>query len=237
MKLSSRKADVDRRRRSAPRRQPTPTLFDVAPTYKGGRTAIVNGYVFEFLPEHPARNAWGFVRQHQLVAEDMIGRPMAKGEVVHHADENRSNNDPENLRVMHFRDHLRLHASRRIGLTQVQITESEVASALEGRSIKRAAEALGVCAQTLRNRFPDLIRPRQRTSPVLIDDPRDLERILEAARRDDVLLRDLAKELHISAMSILRICRRRGVTWVKKRRADIGGQRSTYRGKPTRQAP
>jgi transposase len=193
----------------------------------------VNGYVHEFLPEHPSRNAWGFVRQHQLVAEDMLGRPLAKGEVVHHVDENRANNDPANLRVMHFADHLRLHSSKRLAANRAPLTHEQVVAALEGRSIKAAAKLLDVCTETLRNRFPELIRPRQRTSPVKIDNPRDLDRILEAAPRRDVLLKDLARELHISTMSILRICRRNGVPWKKKLRSDVGGVRPRYRGKPT----
>jgi hypothetical protein len=36
---------------------------------------------------------------HRIVAEEMLGRPLLKGEVVHHIDENKRNNDPSNLRV------------------------------------------------------------------------------------------------------------------------------------------
>lgn len=46
---------------------------------------------------------------HRLVAEEMLGRPLEKGEVVHHIDGNKRNNDPSNLMVMSQSDHCRLH--------------------------------------------------------------------------------------------------------------------------------
>lgn len=36
---------------------------------------------------------------HRVVAELMLGRPLARGEVVHHIDGNKRNNNPENLMV------------------------------------------------------------------------------------------------------------------------------------------
>ena len=36
---------------------------------------------------------------HRIVAEQMLGRPLRPGEVVHHIDEDKRNNSPENLMV------------------------------------------------------------------------------------------------------------------------------------------
>ncbi len=36
---------------------------------------------------------------HRVVAEQMLGRPLKKGEVVHHIDGNKRNNDPTNLMI------------------------------------------------------------------------------------------------------------------------------------------
>lgn len=47
--------------------------------------------------------------EHRVVAEAMIGRSLKSDEHVHHKDENKHNNSPENLEVMHWLDHLRLH--------------------------------------------------------------------------------------------------------------------------------
>jgi hypothetical protein len=46
---------------------------------------------------------------HRRVAEEKLGRPLRKGEVVHHIDGNRHNNDPSNLAVMTQSEHIALH--------------------------------------------------------------------------------------------------------------------------------
>lgn len=47
--------------------------------------------------------------EHRVVAEQMLGRPLKRGEIVHHIDGNKHNNVPGNLQVMSQADHLRLH--------------------------------------------------------------------------------------------------------------------------------
>ena len=47
--------------------------------------------------------------EHRVVAEEMLGRPLERGEIVHHIDGNKHNNDPSNLQVMTQADHLRIH--------------------------------------------------------------------------------------------------------------------------------
>jgi hypothetical protein len=37
---------------------------------------------------------------HRVVAEKITGRPLAKGEVVHHKDGNKLNNDPDNIEIL-----------------------------------------------------------------------------------------------------------------------------------------
>ncbi len=37
--------------------------------------------------------------EHRIVAKIIVGRPLLSGEVVHHDDRNKRNNDPGNLRV------------------------------------------------------------------------------------------------------------------------------------------
>jgi len=36
---------------------------------------------------------------HRIVAEEILGRPLKKGEVVHHIDRDKRNNDPSNLMI------------------------------------------------------------------------------------------------------------------------------------------
>lgn len=54
-----------------------------------------HGYVHEY---DPMRHK--FIRQHRLVMEQMLGRPLEKGEKVHHRDGNRANNEPGNLELV-----------------------------------------------------------------------------------------------------------------------------------------
>lgn len=46
---------------------------------------------------------------HRIVAEQILGRPLEVGEIVHHIDGNKRNNDPSNLMVMTQSEHCRLH--------------------------------------------------------------------------------------------------------------------------------
>lgn len=51
--------------------------------------------------------------EHRVVAEEKIGRPLLPGEIVHHDDENKRNNHPDNLIVMTQSEHIRLHKPSR----------------------------------------------------------------------------------------------------------------------------
>lgn len=46
---------------------------------------------------------------HRVIAEQMLGRPLQKGEIVHHKDGDKWNNDPSNLEIMTQAEHARIH--------------------------------------------------------------------------------------------------------------------------------
>jgi hypothetical protein len=60
------------------------------------------GYIRVYLgrDHHLSDKHSGYALEHRYIAEGMIGRRLKKGEVVHHKDHNRSNNDPQNLEVL-----------------------------------------------------------------------------------------------------------------------------------------
>lgn len=64
----------------------------------------------------------GYRAEHHLVAEDMMGRPLKDGEVVHHLDGNKLNNTPDNLIVCENQSiHRKIHSQlERLSMSLVQ---------------------------------------------------------------------------------------------------------------------
>lgn len=52
--------------------------------------------------------------EHRVLAERLIGRPLNPDEVVHHIDGDKTNNAPENLRVMTRKEHSALHMAQQL---------------------------------------------------------------------------------------------------------------------------
>ena len=71
---------------------------------------IINGYIGFYDPKHRLANKAGIVYEHMIKAEELLGRPLKSGEVVHHIDENKSNNSLNNLMVFKTKnDHTGYH--------------------------------------------------------------------------------------------------------------------------------
>lgn len=86
--------------------------------WKGGRTIDPRGYVLIYQPDHRLADVRGYVYEHRLVAEEMLGRPLRAGEEVHHGPGGPSDNQPENLTVCGARWDHRQHHSTRPGRTR-----------------------------------------------------------------------------------------------------------------------
>lgn len=76
-----------------------------------GRTINGRGYALVFMPSHPRADSKGYVYEHILVLEKIMGRPILPTEAGHHLDGNKLNNSPGNLvlfgtRSMHVKFHM-----------------------------------------------------------------------------------------------------------------------------------
>lgn len=81
------------------------------PNWKGGKWFAPSSCTwFTYAPDHPKARHHGGVATHILVAEERIGRLLQTGEVVHHLDCDRHNNDELNLCVMTREQHGYLHS-------------------------------------------------------------------------------------------------------------------------------
>jgi hypothetical protein len=82
-------------------------LFKITSVCRGG------GYRYcRTDPPHPKANAKGLYPLHRVLAENRLGRLLAVGEVVHHDDEDKTNDRIGNLKVETRSEHSRRHARK-----------------------------------------------------------------------------------------------------------------------------
>lgn len=88
--------------------------------WKGGRVASSGGYVLLRAPDHPRSSNNGYVLEHVVIAEQVLGKLLPAKACVHHADEKPTNNEKNNLVICqdaayHRLLHLRLRALKACG--------------------------------------------------------------------------------------------------------------------------
>jgi hypothetical protein len=83
----------------------------------------------------------------------MLGRLLHRLEQVHHRNEIRHDNRPENLEVLSVSDHAIRHTAIRHHHPGTTLTDAQVREALRGRSNRLAANYLGCSVVLLYARF------------------------------------------------------------------------------------
>jgi len=83
------------------------------PAWRGGRKIGKGGYIYIYQPNHPRATVNNYVLEHRLVMENHMGRILEQNEIVHHKNENKKENVPENLDVCTQNTHAKIHNLKR----------------------------------------------------------------------------------------------------------------------------
>lgn len=93
--------------------------------FKGGigfKKRRTDGYIYIYFPEHPKSTSDGYIMEHILVMECILGRHLRKDEVVHHKNHKKDDNRKDNLELMTFKEHAGLHMRERHALRKGGMT-------------------------------------------------------------------------------------------------------------------
>jgi len=105
----------------------------------GSEWKSTTGYMYQRLPGQKVR------RKSRIVMEQVLGRPLEKWEAVHHRNHIRDDDRPENLQVVTYTEHARIHAAE-IGWSKLH------AACIECGTTETFHKGCGLCANCFARR-------------------------------------------------------------------------------------
>lgn len=97
-----------------------------------------HGYRYALLRAHPNADARGRVMLHRAVMENHLRRLLAPTEVVHHKDEDPSNNDLSNLELKTRAEHTVHHHLTGLSVVELTCRQCETSFLREARNVNGA---------------------------------------------------------------------------------------------------
>lgn len=82
------------------------------PSWKGGKSHNVDGYVLIWHPNHPRNLCGNYIFEHVLIMEEYLGRYLTEDEIVHHINEKKDDNRLENLALLSEHEHKSYHTMK-----------------------------------------------------------------------------------------------------------------------------
>lgn len=79
----------------------------------GHKKKTADGYIKVYFPDHPNSTEDGYILEHILVMEALLGRHLNKDECVHHKNAIKDDNRKENLQLMTKSEHMSFHMKER----------------------------------------------------------------------------------------------------------------------------
>lgn len=112
-----------------------------------GYSKKANGYILIRKPDHPNCDSKGYVLLHRLIVEEHIKRYLTKGEVIHHIDFNKDNNDISNLQILNASEHAYIHSRKERKVIDIDKAIEMIDSGMKRYEV---AKHFGICPDTLR---------------------------------------------------------------------------------------
>ncbi len=98
-------------------RKPPELRGENSSMWNGGKYVDVHGYVMKHIdiPRYETANGWeSYRKEHTLIIENELNRNLIKGEIIHHVDGNRQNNELSNLWLSDNTGHRNAHQSLQV---------------------------------------------------------------------------------------------------------------------------